>query len=380
MKNIAFYRHNLNSNYSKYISKVLKSNFLTSGNVCKKTEKEISNFFDVNYCLLTNSWTNGALATLMALGIKKGDEVIIPAMTFVATANVIEILGAKPRFVDVDPKTLLLDIEKTLKSINKKTKAIMPVHLYGNMVDIKKLRQKMKSLKRRIYVIEDSAHCFEGKYNNYLSGKWSDCAIFSFYATKNITCGEGGAIITNNKDLYKRISEIRVHGMTKSAIDRFVRKKYTLWNMNRLGIKANMPDILASLLSKQIKNVYKNLKLREKAYNYYNKLLVGSDIIIPKINKKCKSAYHLYAIHVKPKIRNNVLSYLNKFNIGATINYSSVTNLNYYRKKYKLKNSDYPISLKWGNGTISLPFYPNIKKTDQEYVIRKLIEAKKKYE
>ena len=224
MKNITFYKHNLNSNYSKYISKVLNSNFLTSGNVCKKTEKEISNFFDINYCLLTNSWTNGALATLMALGIKKGDEVIIPAMTFVATANVIELLGAKPRFVDVDPGTLLLDIEKTVKAINRKTKAIMPVHLYGNMVDIKKLHQKIKLLKKRIYIIEDSAHCFEGKYNNHLSGKWSDCAIFSFYATKNITCGEGGAVITNNKELYNKISEIRVHGMTKSAIDRFVRK------------------------------------------------------------------------------------------------------------------------------------------------------------
>ena len=150
--------------------------------------------------------------------------------------------------------------------------------------------------------------------------------------------------------------------------------------MNRLGIKANMPDILASLLSKQIKDVFKNLKLREKAYNYYNKLLNGSDILIPKINKKCKSAYHLYVIHVKPKIRNNVLSYLNNFNIGATVNYSSVTSLNYYKKKYKLKNNDYPVSIKWGNGTISIPLYPTIKKKDQEYVIKKLIEAKKKYE
>ena len=100
----------------------------------------------------------------------------------------------------------------------------MPVHLYGNMVDIKKLHQKIKLLKKRIYIIEDPAHCFEGKYNNHLSGKWSDCAIFSFYATKNITCGEGGAVITNNKELYNKISEIRVHGMTKSAIDRFARK------------------------------------------------------------------------------------------------------------------------------------------------------------
>ena len=226
MRNIAFYKHNLNTDYSKYISKVLKSDFLTSGNVCKKTEKEISKFFNINYCLLTSSWTSGALATLMAMGIRKGDEVIVPAMTFVATANVIELLGATPRFVDVDRETLLIDIDKTLKLINKKTKAIMPVHLYGNMVDIRKLRNKIKSINKKIFIIEDSAHCFEGKFNNSLSGRWSDCAIFSFYATKNITCGEGGAVITNNKNLYKKISEIRVHGLTKSAIDRFIKKKY----------------------------------------------------------------------------------------------------------------------------------------------------------
>ncbi len=223
-----FYKHNLSSEHSKYISKVLKSDFLTTGNICKETEIQLKKFFNVNHALLTNSWTNGALAVLMALNIKKGDEVIIPAMTFVATANIVELLGAVPRFVDVDKKTLLLDLDKTVKAINNKTKAIMPVHLYGNMFDVKNLRNKIKKFKKKIYIIEDSAHCFEGKYNNYLSGKWSDCAIFSFYATKNITCGEGGAVITNNKILYKKVSEIRLHGMTKSAIDRFRNKKYNL--------------------------------------------------------------------------------------------------------------------------------------------------------
>ena len=152
-----FYKHNLSSEHSKYISKVLKSDFLTTGNICKETEIQLKKFFNVNYALLTNSWTNGALAVLMALNIKKGDEVIIPAMTFVATANIVELLGAVPRFVDVDKKTLLLDLDKTVKAINNKTKAIMPVHLYGNMFDVKNLRNKIKKFKK-IYIIEDSAH------------------------------------------------------------------------------------------------------------------------------------------------------------------------------------------------------------------------------
>ena len=116
----------------------MKSNFLSSGNECKQTEKQLQNFFDIKYALLTNSWTNGAIAVLMALNLKKGDEVIIPSMTFVATANVIELLGAVPRFVDVDKKTLLIDLNKVSKAINVKTKAIIPVHLYGNMVDVKR--------------------------------------------------------------------------------------------------------------------------------------------------------------------------------------------------------------------------------------------------
>ncbi len=374
-----FYKHNLSSEHSKYISKVLKSDFLTTGNICKETEIQLKKFFNVNYALLTNSWTNGALAVLMALNIKKGDEVIIPAMTFVATANIVELLGAVPRFVDVDKKTLLLDLDKTVKAINNKTKAIIPVHLYGNMFDVKNLRNKIKKFKKKIYIIEDSAHCFEGKYNNYLSGKWSDCAIFSFYATKNITCGEGGAVITNNKILYKKVSEIRLHGMTKSAIDRFRNKKYQPWNMNRLGIKANMPDLLASLLPKQIKEVYKNHELRKKAHNYYDKLLDGTNIIRPKINNKCLSGHHLYAVHLKPSIRTSVINYLKKKNIGVTINYTPVTKLNYYKRKYLLKDKHFPVSTLWGNGTISLPFYPKINKKIQRYVIKNLIEAEKKY-
>lgn len=380
MKKIEFYKHNLNPQYTKYVSKVFKSNFLTSGTVCKKTELIIKDFFKVKYSLLTNSWTNGALAVLLALNIKKGDEVIIPAMTFVAVPNMVELLGAKPRFVDVDKDTLLLDLKKTLKAINKKTRAIIPVHLYGHMLDIKKLRDEIKKVNKKIYIIEDCAHCFEGSYQNFQPGKWSDCAIFSFYATKNITCGEGGAIITNNKSLYNKVCETRLHGMTRSAIDRFSAKNNQPWNMNRLGVKANLSDILASLLPRQIREVYKKLKLRKKAYKIYEKLLDGSDIRRPVIDKKCNSAHHLYVVHVKPKIRNLVKRYLSKYNIYTTINYTSITQLNFYKKKYSLRDTMFPISANWGEGTISLPFYSSIKEKTQNYIIKKLIEAKKKYD
>lgn len=378
---INFYNHNLDISYQKFFNNVLKTNFLTSGNVGKKVENNLATFFSVKYSLLTNSWTNGAIATLLAINIKPGDEVIVPAMTFVATANVIELLGAKPIFVDVDKNSFLIDFDKVAKAINKNTKAIIPVHLYGNMVDIKKLRDLVnKKSNKKIYIIEDSAHCFEGKYNNKLCGTYSDFAIFSFYATKNITCGEGGAVITNHKSLFEKIKEIRTHGMTNDAIRRFQKKNYVPWNMNRLGIKANLPDLLACLLPKQISEVFKNHKKRRKAFLFYDSLLKDLKLRTPLLNDCCQKAYHLYVVLVNPNQRSNIIKYLNANGIMCTINYTSVTDLNYYKKKYKLKARDFNISNILGRSVISLPFHTNIKRNDQKYVASILKSAIKKYE
>jgi dTDP-4-amino-4,6-dideoxygalactose transaminase len=378
---VNFYNHNLDKSYQKFFNNVLKTNFLTSGDVGKKIENTLSKFFSIKYSLLTNSWTNGALATLLAINIKPGDEVIVPAMTFVATANVIELLGAKPVFVDVDKNSFLIDFDKVAKAINKKTKAIIPVHLYGNMVDIKKLGDLIKTkTNKKIYIIEDSAHCFEGKFNNKLCGTFSDFAIFSFYATKNITCGEGGAIITNHKSLFEKIKEIRTHGMTNDAIRRFQKKNYVPWNMNRLGIKANLPDLLACLLPKQISEVFKNHKKRRKAFLLYENLLKDLKLKTPASNDFCQKAYHLYVVLVNPNQRSNIIKYLNTNGIMCTINYTSVTDLNYYKKKYKIKTKDFNISNTLGKSVISLPFHTNIKRSDQEYVATILKQAIKKYE
>ncbi|MCF6274102.1 MAG: aminotransferase class I/II-fold pyridoxal phosphate-dependent enzyme, partial [Rhodobacteraceae bacterium] len=159
---VPFFRHALTEESAQAILDVIHSPFITTGQVARDTQALICDYLDVPNAKLTNSWTNGAVATLLALGIGPGDEVIVPAMTFVATANVVELVGARPVFVDVEPDTLLIDIDAVRQAITPRTRAVIPVHLYGQMVDIAKLRAQVGS---DIAIIEDAAHCFEGSLN-----------------------------------------------------------------------------------------------------------------------------------------------------------------------------------------------------------------------
>ena len=232
---VEFYRHDLNATSAEVIARVLETPFITSGSVGREVEAQLAAYFGVAQAALVNSWTNGAIAALLALDIGAGDEVIVPAMTFIATANVAEILGAKPVFVDVDPDTLMLTPEGVLGALTEKTRAVIPVHLYGQMMDILSLRTALAA-RPEIAIIEDCAHCFEGERDGHKPGAHSTCAIFSFYATKNVTCGEGGAFITNDKALYEKFLATRLHGMSAGAIDRFGGGGYRHWDMVRLGV------------------------------------------------------------------------------------------------------------------------------------------------
>ncbi|EKV26044.1 4-keto-6-deoxy-N-Acetyl-D-hexosaminyl-(Lipid carrier) aminotransferase [Caenispirillum salinarum AK4] len=259
---VPFYRHDLTADDANAVAAVLATPFLTSGSVGREVEAQIAAFFDVPHALLTNSWTNGALAVLLALGVKPGDEVIVPAMTFIASANVAELLGARPVFVDVDPKTLLMRPEAVAAALTPRTKVVMPVHLYGQMCDMRGIRSVLAE-REDVFLIEDCAHCFEGTRGGMRPGRWSDAAIFSFYATKNVACGEGGAIICRDSDLYDRLLQTRLHGMDAAAIHRYQKNAYRHWDMMRLGVKANLPDLLAALLPPQIKSVEARLAVRK---------------------------------------------------------------------------------------------------------------------
>lgn len=364
---VPFYRHSLNRADAELIANVFDSPILTSGAQCKAVEAQIQEYFSVSYAKMVNSWTNGAVAALLALDIGPGDEVIVPAQTFIASSNVVELVGAKPIFVDVDPDTLLITSEFIEPAITKNTKAIIPVHMYGQMCDMKAMSNLAK--RHNLAIIEDCAHAFEAKLNDERPGKYSDFAIFSFYATKNVTCGEGGAVITNNENLYNKLIQTVLHGMSAGAADRFQKGQYRHWGMERLGTKANLPDILAALLPPQIKTIDERLPVREKIAKTYEEFFSGTQVVIPKINQGVVHSRHLFPIKVASEFRDQVLFKLGEAQIGTTVNYRAVPTLDFYKNKYGFRAGQFPNSETWGDGTLSLPLFPGMSELEQNYVI-----------
>jgi dTDP-4-amino-4,6-dideoxygalactose transaminase len=361
-----FYRHGLSSADAKGVAEVLDSPFLTSGAVGKKVEAQLGEFFGQPHALLVNSWTNGALAALLAMDIGPGDEVIIPAQTFIATANMVELIGAKPVFVDVDRDTLLMTPAGAAKTVTKNTKLVMPVHMYGQMCDMKGLRA---ALPKSVRILEDCAHCFEGTRDGEPPGRHSDLAIYSFYATKNVTCGEGGAIVTGDSDLFAKLQQTRLHGMSAIAADRFKSGQYRHWDMARLGVKANLPDLLAALLPNQIATIRERLPIRTALAERYRDAFANLPIRQAKLDPGAVSAEHLFPIHVKPEKRDQAIAALNEAGVPVTVNYRSVPTLTYYREKYGYGPADFPVSHEWGEGEITLPLWPGMPEADIEKVI-----------
>lgn len=366
---VPFYRHSLPASSAALVAEVIESGFLTSGQRCARVEERLRAIFNVSHAKLTSSWTQGAVATLLALGIGPGDEVIVPAMTFVATANVVKQVGARPVFVDVEPSTLLIDIALVKAAVTSRTKAVIPVHLYGQMVDIPALRA---ALRPGIRIIEDAAHCFEGRRGGRRPGQDSDAAIFSFYATKNVTCGEGGAVITNDAELAANLNEAVLHGMSAAAAQRFSAGRYQHWDVARLGTKANLPDLLAVLLEAQLETVDERLERREALARRYEESLAATTIGFPAIEAGVVSARHLFPIHIPGGRRDWVMRTLNDQGIGATVNYRSVTELSLYRNDPSVPRDRVPVSFEWGEGTLCLPLFPTLQEAEQDYILNVL--------
>ncbi len=370
---VPFYQHDLQPEAAEAVADVIATPFLTSGAVGREVEGQLRDFFGIDHAFLVNSWTNGAVATLLALGVGPGDEVIVPAMTFIASANVACLVGARPVFVDVDSETLLVRPEAVAAAVTPRTRAVIPVHLYGRMCDLPGLRA---ALARRddIAIIEDAAHCFEGLRDGDPPGRHSDAAIFSFYATKNVTCGEGGAVITGDPELAERLARTRLHGMSALAIDRMRDARYKHWDMLCLGTKANLPDLLAALLPPQIAKVRAQLERREALAARYEAAFADTPLRLPGQVEGCLDSRHLFCIHVPPACRDQAILALNARDIGVTVNYRAVPSLTYYHETYGHGPGDFPVSQHWGDGTLSLPLYPGLTEAQQDEVIAAVLE------
>ncbi len=361
---VEFFKHSIQEEDIQNVVNTLNSVFLTTGPLTCQFEKKFAEFTGLQHIVALNSCTAALHLALLALGIGPGDEVITSPMTFIATATAITHTGATPVFADVIQKNGLIDPNCIVSAIGPKTKAIIPVHLYGTMVDMKALRQIADQ--HNLFIIEDAAHCIEGERDSIRPGQLSDAACYSFYATKNLTCGEGGALGTNNNDLAKKIRLLRQHGMSKEAADRY-NGTYQHWDMVELGWKYNFNDILSALLINQIDRLHHQLEQRNHLYEQYIAALVGLNITIPEIIGK--SAYHLFTVWVPAHRRDLVLKELGNYGIGATVNYRAIHTLKWFKQQFGYLPDAFPNAFEIGSCTISLPFYIKLKTEELLYVV-----------
>lgn len=359
---IEFYKHNLAKEEKQKVLECLDGIFLTTGAYVSEFEKKFAAYLNLKYAVGLTSCTAALHLSLLALGIGKNDEVITTPMTFIATATAIMHTGAKPVFVDVEKDTGLIDHDKIESAITKNTKAIIPVHLYGQMCNMRRIKEIADNYNLKI--IEDAAHCIEGERDGIRPGQIGDVACFSFYATKNITSGEGGAIATNNKKISDKVKTLRQHGMSKEAADRYS-GVYKHWDMIDCGWKYNMDNIQAALLLPQLAKIDESLKKRRALYTtYITEFREIPKIKIPKIVVNSKSAFHLFTIWVDKDKRDHLLNELGGKGIGVAVNYRAIHLLTYFKNRFGFKRGDFPAAEEIGDRTISLPFWIGLKKAD----------------
>jgi len=331
----------------------------------KNFEKTFANFIGTKYAVAVNSCTSALLASLVALNIGYNDEVLVPSFTFVATANAVLAVGAKPVFVDIDLNDYTIDVTELEKKIGKKCKAVIPVHLYGhpaNMGSIIKLARE-----HDLFVIEDAAQSLGASYKGQKTGAIGNLGCFSFYSTKVITCGEGGAITTNDEDLYNKLKMIRNHGLVSDH------------NPKILGFNFRMTEIGAALIKTQMKRVEMFLNIRRKNADKLSESLSGLDgIKLPREKVDCVNNWYLYTIFIE-KNRDKVLENLNKRGLGATVYYKIPLHKTYLYTRLGYGDISLPNTILASDHVISLPVHPGLTDNDLSVITYSVKEALKIY-
>ena len=370
---VEFFRHSLGEAEIQSITLALEGVFLTAGPFTRKFEESFAQYLNCRRVVGTWSCTTALFLCLKALNIGRGDEVITTPMTFVATSNAILEAGATPVFVDVEETTGNMDAALIEEAIGPRTRAIMPVHLYGHMCDMKRIRHIAD--RHGLVLIEDAAHCIEGERDGIRPGQLSDAACFSFYATKNMTSGEGGAVATQHDTLAEKLVRLRSHGIDRDASGRYG-GKYRHWDMTCMGYKGNMFDIQAALLLPQLPRLKENLEKRRGIFEQYTAALQSAEgIDTPQILPGTRHAHHLFTIWVHPDKRDQLIHRLHENGIGTAVNYRPVHLLTYYRQAFGFKEGLYPRAEYIGSRTLSLPLYPRMTNEDVKAVIQALDEA-----
>lgn len=353
----------------------ISSGWLSTGKKVALFESLVSRRLNVKFAKALNSCTAALHLSLIAAGVGAGDEVITSPLTFAATANVIMHVGAKPVFVDVDRATGNIDPREIEKHITKKTKAIIPIHLYGRPCEMDEIMHIAR--KHNLAVVEDAAHAFGARYRGKNIGRIGDFTCFSFYVTKNLVTGEGGMVTTNHKKAARIIEQYGLHGMSHGAWNRYSDSGYKHYTIEVPGYKYNMMDLQAGMGIVQLRRFNQMQKRRKIIWTRYMKELADLPVMLPPpIPDYMTHALHLFTILVD-KGRDRIVYDLHKRGIGTGIHFLSLHVHPYYRKTFDLHRQDYPNALYISDRTISLPLSSKLSDRDVSDVIRAVKEATK---
>ena len=355
------------------IKKAAASTFLTNGPKLDAFEQKFKKFTKSKFAIGVSNATAALYLSLKALGIKKNDEVIIPDLTFAATANVVLQANATPVLADIDEETLNISSESIIRNISRKTKAIIPVHLAGTSCDMKKIMKVARS--NSLKVIEDCAHGIGTSYNKKHVGNFGNAGCFSFYPTKNLTTIEGGMVITNDKKIADFIKLARNHGISRSLMSRYSTGKPWEYDIKDIGYNYRLDEIRSALGISQLQKVMILNKKRLTAFLYYNKGLKNTPGLITPNEKFIRnSSCHLYIIRITAdaKISRDELFYnLQKKGIGSSVHYKPLHEFTLFKKK-GISRSSLSVSKKIYKEILSLPMYPQLTRSNQDYVIKSI--------
>jgi dTDP-4-amino-4,6-dideoxygalactose transaminase len=350
----------------------MRSGWLGTGPKVAQFESDIKSYKGASYAVAVNSCTAALHLSILAAGVKPGDEVITTAMTFCATVNAIIHAGGTPVLADVDPVTMNIDPKDIAARITPKTKAILPVHFAGRPCDMDAICAI--SEKHGLKIIEDCAHAIESEYKGRKTGTFGEFGCFSFYVTKNVITGEGGMVLTRNEEDASRIKILALHGMSKDAWKRFSDEGYKHYQVVEAGFKYNMMDLQAAIGIHQLKRVEISRRRRQEIWNAYNDAFAELPFGIPAPPEPdTRHAYHLYTLMISKEktgvYRDDFLNAMTANNIGVGVHYLGIPEHLFYQDTFGWRPENYPNAVLIGRQTVSLPLSPKMTDSDVRDVI-----------
>lgn len=350
----------------------LRSGWITTGPRARRFEAEFAAYVGAAHAVALNSCTAALHLALDAIGLRAGDEVIVPVTTFTATAEVARYFDARPVFVDVSPATFNLDVERVAAAISPRTRAVIPVHMAGHPCDMTPLLELART--HGLAVIEDAAHALPARYRGRVVGSLGDLTAFSFYATKTITTAEGGMLTTDNPDYAARATKMSLHGISKDAWKRYSAEGSWLYEVEAPGFKYNMPDLTAALGLAQLRRCDELWTRRAAIAARYDAAFAGMpELATPTVAPYVQHAWHLYIVKLdldRLEIdRARFIKELHALNIGSSVHFIPLHLHPYYRRLTGHRPDDFPAALHAYERVVSLPIYPSMSARDVEDVI-----------